>query len=91
MRREAMPFIISTAGILIFLAHFWFGFTVSISLWAVSAVLGISSVHQGMRLRAQLGADDKNRWMSLAAVRIGTLIVLGVILSAIFFMAPQVP
>jgi hypothetical protein len=90
MRREMLPFNLSLAGVLIFLAHFWLQFPANIALWAISAVLGISSIHHGMRIRAQQAADDSTRWMPESAVKIGWLILLGVTLSAIFLLVPQV-
>jgi hypothetical protein len=84
-----MPFLLSTVGILVFLAHFWLKYPANIALWAVSAVLGISSVHHGMRIRARQANDDKARWMPESASKIGWLILLGGTLSAIFYLAPQ--
>ena len=91
MRREMVPFILSTVGVLIYLAHFWLEFPANIALWVISAVLGISSAHHGMRVRAQQTADDKARWMPESATKIGWLILLGVSLSAIFHLTPQMP
>ncbi len=91
MRREIAPFAISTAGILVFLAHFWLGYPFNIILWVVAAVLAISSVHWGMRARAQEAADDKNRWMPESASKLGLLILLGLALSAIFLIVPRMP
>ncbi len=89
MRREAAPFAISTAGILVFLAHLWLPYPTNVALWAVAAVLGISSVHWGMRARARQAADDRNRWMPESASKIGFLILLGLALSAIFLIVPR--
>ena len=89
MRKEMMPFVLSLAGILILLAHFWLAPPASIALWATSAILGISSVHQGMRVGAQMNHDEKTNWMPKAASRMGWLILLGCILSAIFLLVPR--
>jgi len=91
MRRERMSFAISIAGVLVFLAHFWLDYPANIILWAIAAVLGISSVHWGMRARAQEAADDRNRWMPVSASRTGWLILLGLTLSAIFLIVPRMP
>lgn len=91
MRKAMMPFVISLAGILIFLAHFWLSFSPAVALWAISAVLGISSVHQGMRIRVELADSDKERWMPEASVKIGMVILIGVVLSATFHLAPMMP
>jgi len=91
MRREKAPFVISTAGILVFLAHFWPGYPVNLILWVIAAVLGISSVHWGMRSRAQETPDDRNRWMPESASKLGLLILLGLTLSAIFLIVPRMP
>ncbi len=89
MRREKVPFAISTAGILVFLAHFWVGYPANVVLWVIAAILAISSVHWGMRARAQESADDPNRWMPKSASKLGLLILLGLTLSAIFLIVPR--
>jgi len=89
MRKEMLPFILSLVGILIYLAHFWLQYPANIALWVIAAILGISSIHHGMRVRAQQAGDDKTRWMPESASKIGWLILLGVSFSAIFLIVPQ--
>lgn len=91
MRRETLPFALSLIGVLIYLAHFWLQFPANIVLWAIAAILGISSIHHGMRVRAQQANDDKTRWMPESAIKIGWLMLLGITLSAIFLIVPRIP
>jgi len=88
MRREMRPHIISIIAIVTYLAHFWVQPPTGIALWAVSAVFAIASIHYGMIARGQ-SIDKARRWMSDSAVIIGGIILLGVTLSAIFLLVPQ--
>ena len=88
MAKEWRPHIISIVAIVTYLAHFWFQPPAGMALWAVSAVSAISSIHFGMMVREQ-SADKSRRWMPISAIIIGCIILLGVTLSAIFLLAPQ--
>lgn len=85
-----VPFVLSTVGIVVYLAHFWPGFPANIALWVTSAILGILSVHHGLRLRTRPAGTNQNRWMHDSAVKMGLLVLLGVMLSAIFYLAPRI-
>ncbi len=85
MSREIRPHIISIVAIVTYLAHFWVQSPAGIALWAVSAV---ASIHLGMIARGQ-STDKARRWMPNSAVIIGCIILLGVTLSAIFLLVPQ--
>jgi len=86
--REMRPHIMSVVAIVTYLAHFWVQPPAGIALWAVSAAFAIASIHNGMAVRGQ-GTDKARWWMTDSAVIIGCIILLGVTLSAIFLLAPQ--
>ena len=88
MRIETRPHIISIIAIVTYLAHFWVQPPTGIALWAVSAISAVSSIHFGMIVRGQ-STDKARRWMPDSAVIIGCIILLGVTLSAIFLLVPQ--
>ncbi len=88
MPRETRPHIFSVVAIVTYLAHFWVQPPAGIALWAVSAVSAVASIHLGMIARGQ-STDKARRWMPDSAVIIGCIILLGVTLSAIFLLVPQ--
>ena len=88
MAKEWKPHIFSVVAIVTYLAHFWVLPPAGIALWAVSATTAIASIHFGMIVRGQ-GTDKPKRWMPISAIIIGCIILLGVTLSAIFLLAPQ--
>lgn len=88
MRIEMRPHIISIIAIVTYLAHFWVQPPAGIALWAVSATSAIASIHFGMMARGQ-STDKARQWMPNSAIIIGCIILLGVTLSAIFLLVPQ--
>ena len=83
-------YILSAIGIGTYMSHFWQVHPVSTILWIIASICGIACIYGGIIGHSTNENAISRSWLLATAV-IGSLILLGLTLSAIFIFVPAMP